>query len=505
VRLTRRSLLRRGGATGLVAAMGRPAAAAADRFGGEKGSSALLVVLPLIRTDYVKAFKGPSGTDTPNLNDLTGKSLRFDRVVPECMPALPLRRTLVTGMRSFPFRAWKRTDGLPAVPGYNPVWDWQPVVTETMRLAGVETVYVTDNPVLDGARFPDVKRPAGNAPAASSASGLKAEIAAIERQSAAAERTFRAGIAELRRLKGGDPYFLAIDPFDPVDAVEAPPIYVKPGEVDKEGIGPMNDRLVELKFGRDSVDELRAAYRKHVEHVDEWVGRLMDAVPDDLFVFALGDIGIALGEHEYAGRGTPTSHRLSYEIPYLIRHPHGEKAGDDIDWYASTHDVAPTLLSSMGLTIPGKMRGEDLTQLFDGVDEEDMPDRPFSITCSGSLIMVRDKRWLMVADREEMERRLYDDDEEADDDADDKRYDDVANDEPGVLTDMSLAALTVAGGTLPEFGPDGAERPPMQRGDDDIDDDGIPNDWDAVDNEHPDDDDGPEALRWDGRDPEDRR
>ena len=66
--LTRRSLLRRGGATGLVAAMaGAAAAARADRFGGEPGASAMLVVLPLIRSDYVKAFKGPSGTDTPNL------------------------------------------------------------------------------------------------------------------------------------------------------------------------------------------------------------------------------------------------------------------------------------------------------------------------------------------------------------------------------------------------------------------------------------------------------
>ena len=177
----------------------------------------------------------------------------------------------------------------------------------------------------------------------------------------------------------------------------------------------------------------------------------MDEVPDDVFMFVLGDIGIALGEHDYAGRGTPTSHRLSYEIPYLIRHPRGEKAGDDIDWYATTHDVAPTLLSTMGLTIPGKMRGEDLTQLLTASTQGDLPERPFSITRSGSLIIVRDKRWLMVADREQIERRLYDDDEEADDD-DQERYDDVAADDPGQLTDMSLAALTVAGGTLPEFG-----------------------------------------------------
>jgi hypothetical protein len=69
---------------------------------------------------------------------------------------------------------------------------------------------------------------------------------------------------------------------------------------------------------------------------------------------------------------------------------------------------------------------------------------------------------------------------------------------------MSLAALAVAGGTLPEFGPDGALRPPPERSDDDTDDDRIPNDFDAVDNDEPDDNDDREALDYDGRDAEDR-
>jgi hypothetical protein len=500
VRLTRRSVLRRGGAgiagAGVLGGLTLPSAAAAQNAGpGER--RALLVVLPLIRADYIGEFDGDSGTDTPNIDRLTASSLRFDRVIPECMPALPVRRTLITGVRSFPFRDWKRANGLPAVPGYNPVWDWQPVMTETMRNAGVQTTYVTDNPTFEGPRFPDVRRTGGSAQPAGS-SGIKDEIAAIERATKATERTFRAGIGQLRRLSG----FLGIDPFDPVDAVAAPPIYVKPDEVDREGIGPMNGRLVEARWGEGELDQLRAAYRDHVETVDEWVGRLMDEVPDDVFLFMLGDIGIALGEHDYVGRGTPTSHRESYEVPYLIRDPDGRKAGDDVDWYASTHDVAPTILSFMGLTIPGKMWGEDLTALLDDVDEDDLYNRPFSITASGSLIVVRDKRWLMVADREEIERRLYDDDEEVEDDI--TRFQDVANEDPGQLTDMSLAALAVAGGTLPEFGPDGALRPPRQRGDDDEDDDGIPNDFDAVDNDEPDDSDDRRALEFDGRDAEDR-
>jgi hypothetical protein len=67
-----------------------------------------------------------------------------------------------------------------------------------------------------------------------------------------------------------------------------------------------------------------------------------------------------------------------------------------------------------------------------------------------------------------------------------------------------VAALTVAGGTLPEFGPDGATRPPRERGDDDSDDDGIPDDFDAVDNDEEGDGVEPEDVVYDGRDPEDR-
>ncbi|MGH2805179.1 MAG: hypothetical protein ACRDL4_19410, partial [Thermoleophilaceae bacterium] len=134
--ITRRTLL---GSAAALPALGLPAARAA----AQEGRRALLVVLPLIRNDYVD----DSGTSTPNIKELEGNSLRFDRVIPECMPALPVRRTLITGMRSFPFRDWEQTEGMPAVPGYNPVWDWQPVMTETMRAAGVETVYVTDNPI----------------------------------------------------------------------------------------------------------------------------------------------------------------------------------------------------------------------------------------------------------------------------------------------------------------------------------------------------------------------
>ena len=151
----------------------------------------------------MNAFEGGSGTDTPNLDELTGDSLRFDRAIPECMPSLPVRRTLVTGMRSYPFRDWKRTDGLPAVPGYNPVWDWQPVMTESMRAGGVKTAYVTDNPMLEGRASPTCGGPVGLC-RPPSANGIEGEIAALKRASQATERTFKAGIEALGELDGPD-------------------------------------------------------------------------------------------------------------------------------------------------------------------------------------------------------------------------------------------------------------------------------------------------------------
>ena len=342
-------------------------------------------------------------------------------------------------MRSFPFRDWTRTEGMPAVPGFNPIRDWQPLMTEVMRAGGMTTAYVSDNPDLEGPRFPDVRRTSGVPTplrAERARAGIDSELLpSIDRAAEETERTFRAGIEALGELRRESPFFLAVDPFDPTQAFQVPPVYVKPREVEQEGVGRMDGRLVQLDFGNDDVDRVRDRYLKHVEGVDDWVGRLMDDVDghgllDSTVVFVLGDHGIALGEHDYLGMAAPTSHRESYEVPYLIRHPGKEMAGDDVDWYASTHDVAPTLLSFMGRTIPGKMEGEDLTALFDDVDEDDLPDRPKSITAVGSNIVVRDSRWLMVADREELERRLYDDDEETDDDNDDKRYDDVANDDP---------------------------------------------------------------------------
>ena len=78
--------------------------------------------------------------------------MRFKNAMPESMPGVPAQRSLITGMRSFPFRDWKRTEGFAAYPGWGPVHSIHPLVTEIMR-AGWHRRHLRDRqPVPRGRR-----------------------------------------------------------------------------------------------------------------------------------------------------------------------------------------------------------------------------------------------------------------------------------------------------------------------------------------------------------------
>src|SRR5688500_10901702 len=74
----------------------------------------LLIVTDSTRADYVGAYNPSRRKLTPNLDALARESLTFSLSVPEAMPTGPARRALLTGMRSFPYRDWVVTKGLPA-------------------------------------------------------------------------------------------------------------------------------------------------------------------------------------------------------------------------------------------------------------------------------------------------------------------------------------------------------------------------------------------------------
>ena len=113
----------------------------------------LLIVTDSTRRDFVSIYGEDKLAHTPNLDALGKEGLVFDRAVPEAMPTVAVRRALLTGTRSFPFRDWNVAPKLPQFPGWSPIPAYKRIFTEFLDDAGIETAYVTDNPFLVGPRF----------------------------------------------------------------------------------------------------------------------------------------------------------------------------------------------------------------------------------------------------------------------------------------------------------------------------------------------------------------
>jgi len=89
----------------------------------------------------------------------------------------------------------------------------------------------------------------------------------------------------------------------------------------------------------------------------------------------VSDHGILLGDRGWTGKIAQELHPELTQTPCIIVHPERKRAGATSSYFASTQDIAPTLLSLAGIRGPAHMDGEDLSPLLDG---EELPARPFA-------------------------------------------------------------------------------------------------------------------------------
>jgi arylsulfatase A-like enzyme len=495
--LTRRQALQASGAGAL--ALGA-AGCGSDDFelelsrGGD-APNVLLIVTDSTRADYIGAYNRNSMARTPNIDALSRESLTFDLAVPEAMPTGPVRRCLLTGRRGFPFRDWRFVPGLPQEPGWMPIGDSEPLFTDALGEAGVNTGYVTDNPFLVGPHFATFRRSLDMVRPDFSQGAYRffnkpfkrvASRGAIDRyllpaltdtaevprlrghvgwnnlyrrseRDYSAARVLRGGMRLLDDLKDKEPFFLGVDSFDPHEPVDPPPVYLEgfePKGVEAEnGVRPIApfetpaDPVSKLGIGQDTVERVRELYAAELTFTDRWIGRLLNKL-DDLglaertVVLYLSDHGLTLGEQGIIGKSRSRLQYHIHHVPYMIRHPEGNRASDRESYFASTHDVAQTVLSFAGVRAPGAMNGEDLSVLFDG---REPPERRYFTSCYANYLLAGDGRFIFITDSEENEPELYDSRE------DPEQVRNVAGQNPDKVQELRQALIDDAGGTLPQF------------------------------------------------------
>jgi len=499
---TRRGLLQAGGAGAAALGLG---ACGDDYFEpstdhAADAPSTLLIFTDSTRADYIGAYNPDRRNRTPNLDALAGDSLTFDLAVPEAMPTGPARRALLTGIRSFPYRNYVPTKGLPVGPGWIPIPDHQQIVTEVMGEAGIETAYCTDNPFLIGPRFANFRRTLDWARPSYSQGAYRflnkpfkrpAPRSAIERyllpelsdsvevgrlramvgwnsiyrdreNQYPSARVLRSGINLLDDLKEKRPFFLGVDAFDPHEPLDAPRVYVNragaPKGIEAErGIIPVQpfetpySWSIDVDVDDETIERVRELYAAELTFVDEWIGRLMNELSDqrlldETVVVYMSDHGLTLGEHGILGKHAARAQWHIYHVPCMIRHPEGRLAGQRSDYFASTHDLPRTLLSFMGVRAPGAMDGEDLSVLFEGGKPAE---RRWFTSCYDDHLLAGDQDWFFISDSDGRRKRLYD-----------RRHDpeeirDVAAEHPEIVARLWRVLQDEAGGTLPVFGRNG--------------------------------------------------
>lgn len=141
--------------------------------------------------------------------------------------------------------------------------------------------------------------------------------------------------------------------------------------VDHDGGGP---RPPFSKMTSREKREVTAAYYAMIEQVDDNVGRMMKALEEtgqrkNTIVIFTSDHGELLGDHGVYLKG-PYTYDCSVRVPLIISWPGHFKQGLKSDALVELLDITPTLLTTAGLPIPGRVQGRSILDVLTGKTEK---------------------------------------------------------------------------------------------------------------------------------------
>jgi arylsulfatase A-like enzyme len=346
----------------------------------------VVILLDSLNRHMLGAYGGAE-FDTPNLDRLAARSVRFTRHFAGSLPCMPARHDILVGALDFLWRPWGSIE------------IWEDAVTHLLRRAGVVSKLVSDHPHLfetggenyhtDFTAWDYVRGhesdPWRTAPDPSFAGApVRPHVLTMpydvsrtwlrDEEDFPGPRTMRAAAEWIdREAPQADRFFLFVDEFDPHEPFDTPPRWARRyDDVDEPAIiwPPYVRRAVQDgHVTPEDARRIRAAYGAKLSMIDHHLGRVLDALDgtnawDDTAVVLCTDHGHYLGEHDVFGKPAVPLFETMSHAPLLVAWP-GRAAGD-VDALTTSVDVFSTICDVFGVQPEHRTHGRSLLPLLEG-------------------------------------------------------------------------------------------------------------------------------------------
>ncbi|MGH0032853.1 MAG: sulfatase family protein [Myxococcota bacterium] len=308
----------------------------------------LLFVIDTLRADALGAYGNPT-VETPRIDAFAAEGVLFERAYAPTSWTRASVASILTGQHPDTHGLNQRDEALP-----------QEVETLAERLsdAGYATAAIVANPNVGSAYGFD--------------QGWDEYVELYQRRAkgrvASGELVADAGRVTRRALRWLDgarsPFFLFVLAIDPHWPYTPPPRFDRYG---RDYSGPVRDGAGgALAPDLDAADRerIRAYYHGEVSYGDHWFGRLVDGLErrglaDETVVVLTSDHGEEFWEHGQRFHNKALFEE-SIRVPLILRHPGSLPAGRRVRAPVELVDLVPTLLSLVGLPVPGHVDGRSL-------------------------------------------------------------------------------------------------------------------------------------------------
>jgi arylsulfatase A-like enzyme len=341
-----------------------PAPATVARAAVPAGApNVLLIVVDTLRADHLSCY-GASPVRTPHVDALAAEGLRYADAFSQASWTRPSIATILTGLYPSSHGAIHKADKLP---------DRVDTLAEVLQRGGYRTIGFADNAnispafnfqqgfdeyhYLAPAFFFGASEPAAQLTLYGGLRLVRERFLARRMDVQNYYQPAEVVTATVRRWLDGrgearEPLFLFVHYMDPHD-----PYFVHPFN----GVGYA--RVAMPNPPAELAAKLHETYAGSVAYLDEHLGALFDDLKrrglwDRTLVVLTADHGEEFHEHGGWWHGT-TLYDEQVHVPLIVKPPGGH-AGRVIEEFATSLDIAPTILAAAGIPGPAALQGHAL-------------------------------------------------------------------------------------------------------------------------------------------------